>query len=97
VSSSTRGAEGRSRHRRLRGRLESLSQYQLAWRKFKKHRLALVGLGILAALFIIAIVGPFIWPFDFRTIPGPTRSSRSAGRRRWPTRSARPAACSVTS
>ena len=27
--------------------LESLSQWQLAWRKFKTHRLALIGLGIL--------------------------------------------------
>lgn len=43
--------------------LESLSQYQLAWRKFKRHRLALVGLGILAALLIIAIVGPFLLPY----------------------------------
>jgi peptide/nickel transport system permease protein len=51
--------------------LESLSQYQLAWRKFKKHRLAMVGLAILAALLAVAIVGPFIWPFDFRDIPRP--------------------------
>jgi peptide/nickel transport system permease protein len=43
--------------------LESLSQYQLAWRKFKRHRLALVGLGILAALLIVAIVGPFLLPY----------------------------------
>ena len=53
--------------------LESLSQYQLAWRKFKKHRLALIGLGILAALFAIAIIGPFLLPFDFRTIPRPDK------------------------
>ena len=25
--------------------LESLSQWQLAWRRFKQHRLALIGLG----------------------------------------------------
>src|SRR5258705_174357 len=37
--------------------LESLSQWQLAWRKFKKHRLALIGLGILLTLFIVAIIG----------------------------------------
>ncbi len=28
--------------------LESLSQWQLAWRRFKRHRLALIGLGIFA-------------------------------------------------
>jgi peptide/nickel transport system permease protein len=45
--------------------LESLSQWQLAWRKFKKHRLALIGLGILAFFVIVAIVGPIIAPFNF--------------------------------
>ena len=51
--------------------LESLSQWQLAWRKFRKHRLALIGLGILAVLVVVAIVGPFLMPFDFRDIPQP--------------------------
>jgi peptide/nickel transport system permease protein len=51
--------------------LESLSQWQLAWRKFKNHRLAIIGLGILAALILIALVGPFLLPYDFRTIPRP--------------------------
>jgi peptide/nickel transport system permease protein len=53
--------------------LESLNQWQLAWRKFKKHRLALIGLGILVALLIIAIVGPFVLPYDFNTIPMPDK------------------------
>ena len=30
--------------------LESLSQWQLAWRKFRKHRLALVGMGVTAGV-----------------------------------------------
>jgi peptide/nickel transport system permease protein len=51
--------------------LESLSQWQLAWRKFRKHNLALVGLGILAALVLIALIGPFLLPYDFRSIPRP--------------------------
>ena len=51
--------------------LESLSQWQLAWRKFKKHRLAMVGLGILAVLVIVAIVGPFLMPFSFDKVPRP--------------------------
>jgi peptide/nickel transport system permease protein len=51
--------------------LESLSQWQLAWRKFKKHRLALIGLGILAVLAIVAIVGPILIPFEFSNVPQP--------------------------
>lgn len=51
--------------------LQSLSQWQLAWRKFRKHNLALVGLGILAALVLIALIGPFLLPYDFRSIPRP--------------------------
>jgi peptide/nickel transport system permease protein len=49
--------------------LESLSQWQLAWKKFKKHRLALLGLGILGLLFLVAVFGPILAPFDFNTIP----------------------------
>ena len=51
--------------------LESLSQWQLAWRKFKTHRLALIGLGILLVLFAVAIVGPILMPFVFNEIPKP--------------------------
>jgi peptide/nickel transport system permease protein len=51
--------------------LQSLSQFQLAWRKFRKHRLAIIGLGILATLFAVAIVGPILAPYQFTdtTIP----------------------------
>ncbi len=51
--------------------LESLSQWQLAWRKFRRHRLALVGMGILGLFVAIAIVGPFFMPFAFDEIPDP--------------------------
>ena len=51
--------------------LESLSQWQIAWRKFKRHRLALVGLVILVMLIVAAILGPIFMPFDFQTIPNP--------------------------
>jgi peptide/nickel transport system permease protein len=53
--------------------LESLNQWQLAWRKFRKHRLALIGLGILAVLIAIAIVGPILSPFVFNQIPKPDK------------------------
>jgi peptide/nickel transport system permease protein len=51
--------------------LQSLSQFQLAWRKFRKHRLALLGLGILAMLISVAIVGPIIAPYEFTNTTRP--------------------------
>jgi peptide/nickel transport system permease protein len=52
--------------------LESLSQWQIAWRKFKRHRLAMVGLFILGLLVSGAIVIPFFLPFDAQTVPFPS-------------------------
>ena len=51
--------------------LESLNQWQLAWRMFRRHKLALVGLGILSVLVAVAIVGPILLPFDFQDIGDP--------------------------
>lgn len=51
--------------------LESLNQWQLAWRKFRRHRLALIGLGILTTLIVVAIVGPILMPFEFNRVPRP--------------------------
>jgi peptide/nickel transport system permease protein len=53
--------------------LESLNQWQIAWRKFRKHRLALIGLGILLVLIVAAIVGPIVSPFVFNEIPKPDK------------------------
>ena len=50
--------------------LEPEDQWQLAWRRFKRHRLALVGLGILAVMGMVAILGPIVWPYDATQIPG---------------------------
>ena len=51
--------------------LESLNQWQLAWRKFRRHHLALAGLAILVVLIVAAIVGPILSPFVFNEIPNP--------------------------
>jgi peptide/nickel transport system permease protein len=51
--------------------LESLNQWQLAWRKFRKHRLAIVGLGLLSSIIAIAIIAPFFLPYSFADIPRP--------------------------
>ena len=53
--------------------LESLSQLQLAWRKFKGHRLALLGLAMIGSLIGVAVVGPLLLPYDFATIPTPSQ------------------------
>jgi peptide/nickel transport system permease protein len=44
--------------------LESLSQFQLAWRRFKRHRMAIVGATLFFGMVIIGVVGPFILPYD---------------------------------
>lgn len=51
--------------------LKSLSQFELVWRKFRRHRLAMVGLGLLITLFAAAIVGPIFLPFAVDNIPDP--------------------------
>ncbi len=51
--------------------LKSLSQFELVWRKFRQHRLALIGVGILGTLFLTAILGPFFLPFAIDKIPRP--------------------------
>ena len=51
--------------------LKSLNQWQLAWRKFRKHKLALIGLGITTVLLLVAIIGPVLMPFSFTDIPDP--------------------------
>ncbi|MBI3750975.1 MAG: ABC transporter permease [Chloroflexi bacterium] len=49
--------------------LQSLSQWELAWRKFRQHKLALIGLGIMTVLILAAIVGPIFLPYAFDDIP----------------------------
>lgn len=53
--------------------LESLSQWQLAWRKFRKHRLALVGVAILLFFVATAIVAPIFLPYAFDDVPNPDK------------------------
>ena len=40
----------------------SLSQSQLIWRRFRKHRIASVGLVVLAGFFLIALFCDFLAP-----------------------------------
>jgi peptide/nickel transport system permease protein len=40
------------------------SQWQLMWRKFKKHKLAIFGGAILAIFYIVALFCEFFSPYD---------------------------------
>src|ERR1035437_6016033 len=50
--------------------LESLNQWQLATKRFLRHRMALIGLAVFCAIVLIAIIGPIIAPYDPIKIPG---------------------------
>jgi peptide/nickel transport system permease protein len=51
--------------------LESLSQWQIAWRRFKRHRMALIGSVMFLGMVLVGIVGPFFFPYDYYNIPAP--------------------------
>jgi ABC-type dipeptide/oligopeptide/nickel transport system permease subunit len=50
--------------------LESLSQWQLAFRRFKKHRLALIGVFIFIFMALVAVFGPILVHYDPMFLPG---------------------------
>lgn len=45
-----------------------VSPTQEAWRRFRKHKLAVVSLGILGALVTLVLAGPFLWPVPINEI-----------------------------
>jgi peptide/nickel transport system permease protein len=49
--------------------LVSLNQWQLAWRRFKKHRLALFGAFLFLGVVAVAIFGPLLLPYDPQYVP----------------------------
>ena len=51
--------------------LESLNQWQIAWRRFKRHRLAVIGSLMFLGMVGVAVFGPIILPYDFLKIPRP--------------------------
>lgn len=50
--------------------LESLNQWQLGWRRYKRHRLAVIGSVFLLSMIAVAIIGPIVWPYNPNHIPG---------------------------
>ena len=51
--------------------LESLNQWQIAWRRFKRHRMAIIGSTMFMTMVVIGIIGPFIFQYDPDKIPVP--------------------------
>ena len=51
--------------------LVSLNQWQLAWRRFRHHRLAMFGGGLFLTMVAIAVIGPFLIPYDPAYVPTP--------------------------
>ncbi len=45
-------------------KLYAASQWQLMWRKFKDHKLAMIALFTLGVLYTIAFLAPFLAPYD---------------------------------
>ncbi len=41
-----------------------VGQLEVVWKRFRKHRLALIGLGVLLSLFIVSFVGPMFSGYD---------------------------------
>jgi peptide/nickel transport system permease protein len=54
--------------------LKSLSQWQLAARRFRKHRMAMIGIGIFLFMILSVTVIPIFQPYSFTNIPGAMRS-----------------------
>lgn len=46
------------------GKRRSSSQFRDIWRRYKRNRLAMVGLGVVGLLVVIAIIAPLISPYD---------------------------------
>ncbi len=48
---------------------EEESQLSLVWRRFRRHKLAVIGLAIVVLLFFTAFVGPYLTPYTSTRIP----------------------------
>jgi len=53
--------------------LKSLSQWQLARRRFLRHHLALAGVFVFALMVFVAVMGPVLVPFSPLHFPGATK------------------------
>jgi len=74
------------------GRYEPLSQGQLIWRRFRRHKLGMVGGGVILFFIFAAIFSDFIAPYDFSKVhidyayapPSRIHFTTEDGRLTWP-------------
>ncbi len=62
--------------------LEQFSFWQVTWRRFRRHRLAIVGLAIILMITFFSLIGPLIWTVRHSYIPiisSPTLTPGSPG------------------
>lgn len=50
------------------GQVKGRTQREIFWRRFRRHRLAMVGGLILVLLYILALAGPFVTPYGYDEI-----------------------------
>jgi peptide/nickel transport system permease protein len=50
----------------VEGKEESASLWKEGWRRFRKNKMALVGLGIVVFFILLAIFAPLLAPYDFK-------------------------------
>lgn len=55
------------------------SQFVMVWRRFRRHRLALIGLFIAGFLIFASFVGPILTPFNTTDIPSNLAEMRNLG------------------
>ena len=55
--------------------LKSLSQWQLAARRFRRHKLALIGVAVFGFMLAVAILAPIVAPFKTLDFPGAIKLS----------------------
>jgi peptide/nickel transport system permease protein len=51
--------------------LQSLTQWEIAWRRFRRHRMAILGALLFFGMVLAAIVGPLFLPFNLQRLPVP--------------------------
>ena len=68
------------------GSTEAMSPGRLAWRRFRRHRLAVVGVGVLSLITVACLLAPFLTrygPNELIRIDGAKATLRSPGARFW--------------
>src|SRR6478672_6718316 len=63
--------------------LVSLNQWQIAWRRFRRHKLAVFGSLLFLTIVAIALIGPIFLPYDYLTLPAPQQHCAGDAKSLW--------------